>query len=96
LINYLIEGNATFEGAQAKLLPVLNRISVSVTTVTSSFTDANDFFERATKISMKKSKTSFRKMGKIGKTMIVLTIVAVLIGVSYFVLNFFNRKIICE
>jgi len=44
LITYLIEGNATFEGAQAKLLPVLNRMSVSVTTVTSSFTDANDFF----------------------------------------------------
>jgi len=44
---------------------------------------------------MKKSKTSFRKMGKIGKTMMILTIFAVLIGVSYFVLNFINRKIIC-
>jgi t-SNARE complex subunit (syntaxin) len=92
----LLGGTATFEGAQAKLLPVLNRISVSVSTVTSSYTDANDFFERATKSSMKKSKTSFKKMGKLGKTMMILIIIAVLIGVSYFVLKFFNRKIICE
>jgi beta-lactamase regulating signal transducer with metallopeptidase domain len=95
-VNYLISGNATFEGAQAKLLPVLNRISVSVSTVTSSQTDNNDFFEKATRSSMKKSKSSFKKMGKVGKMMMIFIIVGVLIGVSYFVVKFFNRKIICE
>lgn len=44
---------------------------------------------------MKKSKASFRKMGKMGKMMMIFIIVGVLIGVSYFVLKFFNRKIIC-
>lgn len=58
--------------------------------------DLNDFFERGTKSSMKKSKAPFKKVGKFGKIMTILTIVAVLVGVSYFVFEFFNRKIVCE
>lgn len=95
MINYLLGGSSSFEGARAKLLPILGKMTEDVSTVTSSYMDVNDFFDRATKSSIKNSKVRFKKMGKMGKMMIILTIVAVLCGVSYFVFQFFNRKIVC-
>jgi hypothetical protein len=92
----LLSGNATFDGTQAKLLPILSRMSEDVSTVTSSYMDVNEVFERGTKSMAKGNKVAFNKVGKIGRTLIIFIIIGILFGVGYFLIEFFNRKIACE
>ena len=81
--------------AQSKLTPIVGKMSEEVSTVTSSYMDVNEIFERGSKSGIKKSKVSIKKINKMGRTLIICIIIGVLIGVGYFIFNFFHRKVIC-
>ncbi len=70
-------------------------MSEEVTTVTSSYMDINEVIERGSKNGIKKSKVSIKKINKMGRALIICIIIGVLIGVGYFVFQFFHRKVTC-
>lgn len=82
----MISGAATLEGSQAKIIPFLNRKSEDTTTISSSFNESHDTFERGEKNLQSKNKIGFNKVGKLTKMIIIFIVLGVIAGVSYFLL----------
>jgi len=73
-----------------------SRYSEETTTVTGSYADVQELLERNQREKINTRKLSFKKMGKLGKIMVLLVIVGLIAGTGYFCFRFFHRNIECQ
>jgi hypothetical protein len=72
-----------------------SRFSEETTTVTGSYADVQELVERNQREQINIRRLSFKKMGKLGKIMVLFVILGLIAGTGYFCFRFFNRKILC-
>ena len=97
LLNYLMTGRAKLDETISKLVPIFSRISEGASTMSASCADINDIMDRSFKASFKRNskKHNFRQMGKLGKTIVVLLLIAAVVGAGIFLYRFIHRSVVC-
>ncbi len=95
ILEYLRSGNADIETIENQL-SAKNRLSEETTTQSGSFAEVQELVERIQKEKVNARKLSFRRLGRLGKMMVVFILVAALAGVGYFCFRFANRSVLCQ
>ena len=89
-------GEAILEVTEAKIANAISRFSEDISTITNSSVDMNELHERAQKESTQKRSTKFKKMGTLGKIIIIFVVLGIMSGVGVFTFKFFTRSVQCN
>ena len=75
----------------------MSRISEGASTLSASCVDINDIMDHTWDDSFKKSKKKgLTEIGKKGKILVLLMLVATIIGAGFFVFKFLHRNVVCD